>query len=341
MSRMIILCFFLCFQISHATSSYNDPFNRFQRLYDEDKEKCFLVAKSRIDNNTDNFIPYYFLLKIELERYQELPYVGFIDNEYSTVNNTYHDYTEPMFDMIGYTNAIYKLANEQELYATDCFILFSEMNDELGELCLALHRSEKMSLKDRLLERANSFYTLEIIVYDGGALGRKYSQDHRVVDAFPNLKVNIFLNGLPDGNENIPSFNEEIELEFLRILNRARREKGLPLLEFDEDLCRAARYHSYDMGSQNYFAHASHDRPNNGSKLIEVCSTFERIRKFAPCYGENIDGGNGSAEGAYNQWFNSPGHHDIMFKESFTRIGIGLVKVPGSRLTYYWTADFR
>ena len=73
------------------------------------------------------------------------------------------------------------------------------MNDELGDLCLALHRSEKMSLKDRLLERSNSFYTLEIIVYDGGALGRKYSQDHRVVDAFPKLN--------PDKRDPVTNFS--------------------------------------------------------------------------------------------------------------------------------------
>lgn len=340
MRKVIILFLFIIFQTSFRNVSFNGSFNRFQKLYEEDKEKCFLVAKSRSDNNTTNFVPYYFLLKIELEKYQEKDYVGFIGS-WSDDADIYDDYIESMFNMIGYTNKIYDYANEEELYETNCFILMGNMNNELADLCTALHRKERFLLKEKLLKESESFFSIDIEILDGGGARRGTSQDVRISNAYPNIEASEFFNGIPNGNEDVRSFNKEIELEFLEILNRARIDKGLNPLKLDDDLCRAARYHSYDMGSQNYFAHASHDRPNNGSKLIEVCSTFKRIHKFAPCYGENIAGGNGSAEGVYNQWFNSPGHYRNMFKSSWTKIGIGLVKVPGSKLTYYWTTDFR
>jgi len=340
MKKSILLFVFIALQTSFINKPFNDSFDRFQKIYNKDKEKCFLLAKSRVDNNTTNFVPYYFLLKIELEKYKELDYVGFIDN-WSNNDDIYDHYIELMYKMIDYTNKIYDLANEDELYETNCFILFGDMNDELGDLCRALLLADRISLKEELLKRSNSFFSIEIeVLNSNGSTSSRTSQDERINNAYPNMEVSKFFNGIPTGKEVVSSFNEDIELEFLRILNRARIEKGLNPLSLNQDLCRAARYHSYDMGSQNYFDHTSYDRPNNESKLIEVCGTFTRIRKFAPCYGENIAAGNGSAEGVYNQWFNSPGHKKNMFNSSWTKIGIGFVRVPGSKFIDYWTTDF-
>jgi len=340
MKKLIILLAFIIVETSFTNIILTDHFERFQKMYDSDKEKCFNMSKDMADRNSTSFIPYYFLLKIELEEYKELDYVGFIGNR-SNNNDIYDYYIELMYKMIDYTNKIYDFANEDELYETNCFILFGEMNDELGDLCRSLLLADRLSLKEELLKRSNSFFSIEIeVLNSNGATSSRTSQDVRINNAYPNMEASKFFNGIPNGNEDIPSFNKDIELEFLRILNRARIEKGLNPLSLDQDLCRAARYHSYDMGSQNYFDHTSYDRPNNGSKLIEVCGTFTRIRKFAPCYGENIAAGNGSAEGVYNQWFNSPGHKKNMFNSSWTKIGIGFVRVPGSKFIDYWTTDF-
>ena len=341
MKKIIILLTFLIVETSFTNIFLKDNFDHFQKMYDSDKEKCFNMSKNMADRNSTSFIPYYFLLKIELEEYKELDYVGFIGN-WSNNNDIYDQYIELMYKMIDYTNKIYDFANEEELYETNCFILFGEMNDELGDLCRALLLEDRLPLKEKLLKRANSFFSIEIeVLNSNGATSSRTSQDERITNAYPNMEVSKFFNGVPTGKEVVPSSDKDVELEFLKILNRARIEKGLNPLSLNQDLCRAARYHSYDMGSQNYFAHASYDRPNNGAKLIEVCGTFTRIRKFAPCYGENIAGGNGSAEGVYDQWFNSPGHYKNMFAPNNKEIGIGFIKVPGSRLTYYWTTDFR
>ena len=151
--------------------------------------------------------------------------------------------------------------------------------------------------------------------------------------------VNYSQWGKPNGKEDVPSADLIEEIKFVEILNKERKRKGLSKLEIDKNLCRAARYHSYDMGIQKYFEHASYDRNDNG-ELEKVCGTFERTRVFGSCNAENIAAGGNNAERTYEQWFNSPGHNRNMFDKSWTRIGVGYVKVEDSPYTHYWTTDF-
>ena len=109
-----------------------------------------------------------------------------------------------------------------------------------------------------------------------------------------------------------------------------------PLI-WEEDLARAARYHAYDLATQNYFDHNSYDRINGN--LIEVGNTFTRIKKFYNetfVNSENIAAGNESAEGTYLQWYNSPGHYKNMFNKKSSKVGIGVFKSSESSYGYYW-----
>ena len=146
--------------------------------------------------------------------------------------------------------------------------------------------------------------------------------------------------GKPTGDEDVPSSSLVQESKFFNTLNKARKEMGMNELEIDWDLFRAARYHSYDMGTDNYFEHASYDRSDLTGHLERVCGTFSRINCFGKAYGENIAAGNSDGEKTYIQWFNSPGHYKIMFNPKFKTIGVGYVKTEGSSYTHYWTADF-
>jgi len=143
--------------------------------------------------------------------------------------------------------------------------------------------------------------------------------------------------GLATGTEVIPSHNASSEKEVLRLVNLERKKLGMEPLVWDENLAIACRYHAYDMGTQSYFDHNSHDR--KGDKLIEVAGTFKRIRKF---YGdsfvnsENIAAGNETAEGTYSQWYHSKGHYDNMFNSSSKKVGIGVVYTKDSPFGYYW-----
>jgi len=162
----------------------------------------------------------------------------------------------------------------------------------------------------------------------------------------PVEKIKIILSnsyseyGFPRGDENVPSSSINEEIIFVNLLNKARKEKGMSELKINQDLCRAARYHSFDMGKQNYFEHASYDRNESTGRLEKVCGTFTRINKFAKSYGENIAAGNGTGERTYEQWYNSPGHYENMFNPKFKTIGVGYVKIAGSKYNHYWTTDF-
>ena len=187
-----------------------------------------------------------------------------------------------------------------------------------------------------------SFFVSIQILYDypDGIPDIPSSKDFLLRDSVLGTKVNFRFNGFPTGKENVISSSLEKEIEFVRILNEARNKKGLSSLVLNEDLCRASRYHSYDMATEFYFTHDSQD---NGSFSVGV---FDRIDQFAGnktsySQSENIAAGNSSPQKTYIQWFNSrTGHKENMFG-NWKEIGIGYVNIPGSKHTHYWTTDFR
>ncbi len=147
--------------------------------------------------------------------------------------------------------------------------------------------------------------------------------------------------GLPTGAEIIASESLSNERRLLEYINEERMEQGMQVLEWDEDLAKAARYHAFDMGSQDYFDHDSHDR-SRGDKLTKVGGTFERIKKFYTASfanSENIAAGNAGAQATYMQWYKSKGHYENMFNSNSGKIGIGVVYVPGSTYGYYWVMN--
>lgn len=99
-------------------------------------------------------------------------------------------------------------------------------------------------------------------------------------------------------------------------LNAARIVCGLRPLLYDAKLCAAARGHSGDMQSHDFFAHES---PVEGKK-----TPWDRARLAGTtASGENIYKGSSVSNDALKAWFLSPGHHKNMFSESARRQGLG------------------
>jgi uncharacterized protein YkwD len=116
------------------------------------------------------------------------------------------------------------------------------------------------------------------------------------------------------------------EVSCVRALNRMRLLLGLNVLQIDPRLCEAARDHSNDMNTLNFF---SHDSPVEGKG-----TPWERARRFgASATGENINHGQEAGVGANNGWLHSPGHHQNMFGRH-TLMGVG-------KSGTYWTELFR
>ncbi len=89
-------------------------------------------------------------------------------------------------------------------------------------------------------------------------------------------------------------------------------------------LTTAARDHSQDMATQNYFDHTG----LNGS-------TFSQRIAAAGYPGgtlaENIFAGDPTAQGAFDSWRNSPGHNANMLNPAYKAIGIGRATRCGTR----------
>jgi uncharacterized protein YkwD len=101
----------------------------------------------------------------------------------------------------------------------------------------------------------------------------------------------------------------------------------------NEQLRAAARAHSLDMGTRNYF---DHNTP-------EGTTPFQRIAAAGYTgspQGENIAAGNATAAATMTQWMNSPGHCRNIMNPQYRALGVGYARVAGSRYTHYWTQNF-
>jgi uncharacterized protein YkwD len=123
------------------------------------------------------------------------------------------------------------------------------------------------------------------------------------------------------------------ERAFLALINNHRAQNGRAPLGLSYRLSRAASWKSNDLGVNAYFAHDDLNR-----------TWVQRIRDCGYGYnawlGENIAGGAGSAQGAFDMWKNSSGHNANMLNANYTTIGIGRAYVAGSPFGWYWTTEF-
>ena len=98
-------------------------------------------------------------------------------------------------------------------------------------------------------------------------------------------------------------------------LNRIRIALGLATLRIDAKLGNAARDHSTDMRTRNFF---SHDSPVDGKH-----SPWDRAaRAGTSASAENIAAGHDTGKSAIRGWWYSPGHHKNMLG-NHARTGLG------------------
>jgi uncharacterized protein YkwD len=323
--KKIIL--FLILTLPFIAQSNDILFNRLEKLNDRDQKKCLEVAKRYIKLFPENASAYYFSSIIYNARadksrstsgkYRNLKRaishaITFEEKDDGTIasNVNWDDFTEEL------TERAYVIADKLE-----------EENEERYSSALLA----KLQKLDKTVE----------VKLDDIALVETSSETETVklkpiaVEVDANSSTEFF--GMPSGNEIVTSANPQGEKEILRIINKARVEKGMSELVLDEDLSNAARYHAYDLATQNYFDHASFDR--SGDELVQVGGTFDRIKKFYSksfVNSENIAAGNKSAQATYTQWYNSKGHYDNMFNSSSKKVGLGVFYDPDSIFGYYW-----
>ena len=291
-------------------------YERLDLLYKLDKEKCLRKCLRKIKNKTDNPVPYIFALKCELGSINLDINSLQQENDLTIINQL----RERVSEMSRYATMVERLSDEQlqctSLYLADKIILENVIWD--------LDPIIEIHLPKRIKSFRNSYKRIN---FDGRT---GYTVD-----------TTFYFNGIATGEENILSSSEKEEIRFLDTLNKVRIDQGLHPLKLNQDLSRAARYHSYDMATQSYFEHDSYDRKNECSGLEKVASFNVRLQQFSSHgSGENITAGSNDAYGAYTSWYNSPGHYENMFNKDYTSIGIGYISVPGSIWEHYWTTTF-
>lgn len=308
-----------CCMVFVQVFATNLPYNRLKKAYNSNSEKCLEKAELWMKVLPGNPAGYYYASLIHFEQAQQK----------ESARKKYNELSKSL----KYARELEKMKVQSFLTKIEWDTLTPHVSSFITLVKDELDQEGLTTLSSSLEKKANRFDWAE----DGSDLmAGNYTESNSNLNLESSFTNGQYF-GMPNGTEMIPSFNLDSEQEILRIINAERLRQGMEALVWEEKLAQAARYHAYDMGSQNYFDHDSHDR-NNG-KLKEVVGTFDRIRAFyndSFVNSENIAAGKSTAQGTYNQWFNSKGHYENMFRSSSKKVGIGVVQVPGSTYEYYW-----
>lgn len=135
---------------------------------------------------------------------------------------------------------------------------------------------------------------------------------------------------------------DSFESQVLTLVNQKRAagatcggvyKAPVPALTLDTRLRCAARKHSLDMGTNNYFDHNSQDGTTPWQRMTDAGYTWTAA-------GENIAAGQSTPSAVVTTWMNSTGHCNNIMDPNFKNLGVGYAYVSTSTYKHYWTQDF-
>jgi uncharacterized protein YkwD len=119
------------------------------------------------------------------------------------------------------------------------------------------------------------------------------------------------------------------ETTLLNLTNQARIAAGAPALRLDSQLTQAAQAHSNDMAARDVLSHTGGDGSTLGARVTRAGYTWQAV-------GENVlYRFDLSAQGAFDQWWNSSGHRTNMLNATYCDIGLAHARSSSGR--YYYT----
>jgi uncharacterized protein YkwD len=152
-----------------------------------------------------------------------------------------------------------------------------------------------------------------------------------VVD--PNVPIEVPISGSSDALTGTAALDSE-EIAFLGLINDYRAQNGLGALQVSISLTKSSDWMSTDMATTGNFSHTD-TLGRDPSARMEAYGYDTSYY-----WGENIAGGNATAQDTFTQWKNSPGHNANMLGSSYKVIGIARAQNPSSAYGWYWTTDF-
>jgi uncharacterized protein YkwD len=122
------------------------------------------------------------------------------------------------------------------------------------------------------------------------------------------------------------------EQTMLNLINQYRQQYGKNALAMHPTVTRPAAWFSRDMATKNYIPadHVDSLGRNPGTRLRQCGAGWMK-------YAENLAAGNGSAQGTFDQWRNSPGHNANMLADGVTVAGVARAFNAGTTYGWYWT----
>ena len=155
------------------------------------------------------------------------------------------------------------------------------------------------------------------------------------IDADGNTSIEYYETELtPPSVEQRAATSTADEDACIAFMNVERAKYGVPPFVKNQLLTDAARGHSTDMATNNFFDHDG----SNGSKFWQRIANagFQCIK----C-GENIAAGYGSAQATVDGWMASTqGHREAILNPDYWEVGVGYAYDASSNFGDYWTADF-
>lgn len=117
------------------------------------------------------------------------------------------------------------------------------------------------------------------------------------------------------------------------LVNQRRREHGCSAVDLSLELSNAAKRHSSDMASNNFFSHIGSDGSTFGERA-------KAARYLHWPSGEVLAAGYNDPSAVVNGWMKSDGHRKIILTCANNDIGVSLQVNPASQYHNYWTAVF-
>lgn len=153
----------------------------------------------------------------------------------------------------------------------------------------------------------------------------------------------------------IPVLSGNDKRKFLTLINNARGQArscgsegffpAVPAVTWSDKLYKTAYEHSQDLAISETFSHTGSGTESDwsGFALNKRSSVSDRLANYGynwRAYGENIAGGNESAENTMQQWLNSAGHCANIMSSNFTQVGMARKTNLNARYRHYWTQNF-
>jgi uncharacterized protein YkwD len=117
------------------------------------------------------------------------------------------------------------------------------------------------------------------------------------------------------------SIDSSAQRSLFAALNHERKEQGLPALKWNGALASAAQTHAEEMARHNLVSHTLPGEPSLASRATKAGAHFSWIS-------ENVVQSS-SAEGAHEQFIQSPNHRANILDSDMNSVGIGVAERPG------------